>query len=62
MTHTVKKVLAAALVVLLALAISFACVGADGLARWSFTLFIITAAGTLVTAIFKSIDEEDLDA
>lgn len=61
MTRTVKKVLAAALVMLLALAISFACVGAYGIARWSFALFILTASGTLVAAIFKGIDEGDLD-
>lgn len=61
MTHTVKKVIAAALVALLALAIFFACVGANGIARWSFALFILTAAGTIVTAIFRSIDNGDLD-
>jgi cytochrome c oxidase subunit IV len=61
MTHTVKKALAAALIILLALAIFFACVGANGIARWSFALFIITAAGTIVAAIFRSIDNGDLD-
>lgn len=62
MTHAVKKAIAAALVVLLALAIFFACVGADGIARWSFALFIIAAAGTIVSAIFRCIDEGDMDA
>ena len=61
MTHIVKKALATALVVLLALAVFFACVGANGIARWSFTLFFLTAAGTIVAAIFRSIDNGDLD-
>lgn len=61
MTHIVKKALAAALGVLLALAIFFACVGANGIARWSFALFILTATGTIVAAIFRSIDNGDLD-
>ena len=61
MTHTIKKVIAAAPIVLLALAVFFACVGASGIARWSFSLFFLTAAGTIVAAIFRSIDNGDLD-
>ena len=62
MSHTWKKVLFAALVALLAFAIFFACVGANGIARWCFALFILTGAGTLIYAIFRQIDNGELDA
>lgn len=52
MKHIVKKVLYAAPVALLALAIFFACVGANGIARWSFALCVLIVAGVIVTAIF----------
>ena len=62
MTHFWKKVLFAVLVALLALSIFFACVGASGVARWCFALFILTGAGTLIYAIFRQIDNGELDA
>lgn len=62
MSHTVKKVIFAALVALLGLAIFFACVGASGLGRWCFALFILTGAATLIAAIFHQIDNGELDA
>lgn len=62
MSHIVKKIIIAALVVLLALAIFFACIGVNVVARWSFALFILVAAGTLVAALFDQIDKGELDA
>jgi hypothetical protein len=59
MKHIVKKALTAAPIVLLALAIFFACVGANGIARWSFALCVLFVAGIIVTAIF--LDNGDLD-
>lgn len=56
-----KKILAAALVTLLALAIFFACVGVNAVARWAFALFILTAAVTIICAIFRDIDNGELD-
>jgi hypothetical protein len=59
--RTFKKILAAVLVALLALAIFFACVDATSVARWCFALFILTAAGTIIAAIFRDIDKGELD-
>lgn len=56
-----KKILAAALVTLLALAIFFACIGVNAAARWAFALFILTAAATIICAIFRDIDNGELD-
>ena len=61
MGRTVKKAISAALVALLALAIFFACVGATTVARWSFALFILLGAGTIIAAIFDQIDKGELD-
>lgn len=62
MSHTVKKVIFAVLVALLGLAIFFACVGASGLGRWCFAMFILIGAGSLIAAIFQQIDNGELDA
>ena len=59
--RTFKKILAAVLVALPALAIFFACVDATAVARWCFALFILTGAGTLIRAVLRQIDGGEFD-